>query len=505
MVKNIVIGVLAFALIVSLLFHLTRTEPNPVAPSAVTAPPSDPDPVPAGLPETLPASDPEPDPRLSAFESAFDSVADDPGLIGAAIGFCVLDAAGEIIYARQGDIAHIPASSLKTLTTATALEVLGPEFRFETRLGVSEADEKGISKGDLILLGGGDPMLSIRDYESWIEGLVKAGLVSVPGRVVGDGRLFPGSTFADFWNWGDIGNGYGSPVSGLNLEHNRFRATILPAEIEGEAATLGEIVPEVPEVKWKNEVLTGPAGSGDGTIIHGGESASVMYLRGTIPIDQEMIVKGAVPDPERFAAHHLREALLAAGIAVSGAAVGAGELVLKEEDVPVIGKELLVHRSPPLLEIVRSIHETSDNHETECLFQALSLQTGMSAAEAVKKHWEPRGLDLSGWRMVDGSGLARADYITPHALARLQHLVSTGPQGPAYAESLLTALGGALRFKAGAMSAVRSITGLMETESGEVLSFAFIVNHYSEASSVQRLQGELLEAMAAWGAEDKNP
>ncbi len=504
MVKNIVIGALALALLVSLLFHLTRSDVPPVAPVVVMDPPSDPDPVPPALPEPLPVTEPEPDPRLLAFEAAFDSVAGDPGLTGAAIGFCVLDPAGEVLYERQGDIAHIPASSLKTLTTATALEVLGPEFRFETRLGVSAAEENGISKGDLILLGGGDPMLSIDDFQSWIEGLVEAGLASVPGRVIGDGRLFPGSTFADFWNWGDIGNGYGSPVSGLNLEHNRFTATILPAEVEGEPASIGAILPEVPGVDWNNEALTGPAGSGDGLVLYGGERAVVMHLRGTAPLGEEMTVKGAVPDPEKFAAHHLREALLAADIEVSGVAVGAGELVMKNEVVPVIGKELLVHQSPPLLEIVRSLHETSDNHETECLFQTLALQTGMPAAEAVRKHWEARGLDLSSWRMVDGSGLARADYITPRALARLQHLVGTGPHGAAYVESLLSALGGKLRFKAGAMSAVRSITGLMEAENGERLSFAFVVNHYGDASSVQRLQGELLGAMAAWGASDKS-
>jgi len=501
MVKNIVIGALALALLVSLIFHFTRPDPKPVAPVVVTVPIPEPDPVVVPDPEPAPEPEPQPDPRFLAFEAAFASVADDPGLAGAAIGFSVIDSGGEVIFEHNGDVAHIPASALKTLTTATALEVLGPEFRFETRLGVSEPDEKGISKGDLIITGGGDPMLSIADYQSWIEGMIRAGLVSVPGRVIGDGRLFRGSVFADFWNWGDIGNGYGSPVSGLNLEHNRFTATLIPGAAEGEPASLGAILPELPGVEWNNESLTGAAGSGDGIVIHGGERTGIMHLRGTVPIGGDMYVKGAVPDPEKFAAHHLREALLAAEIVVGGAAIGAGELTLKKEAVPVIGKELLVHRSPPLLEIVTSIHDTSDNHETECLFQMIALQTGMTPAESVRSHWEGRGLDLSGWRMVDGSGLARADFITPRALARLQYLASTGPHGAAYVGSLLSAFEGALRFKAGAMSAVRSITGLLETESGEILSFAFMVNHYSEAASVQRLQGELLGAMSAWGTE----
>ena len=79
MVKNIVIGALALALLVSLLFHLTRSDVPPVAPVVVMDPPSDPDPVPPALPEPLPVTEPEPDPRLLAFEAAFDSVAGDPG------------------------------------------------------------------------------------------------------------------------------------------------------------------------------------------------------------------------------------------------------------------------------------------------------------------------------------------------------------------------------------------------------------------------------------------
>jgi D-alanyl-D-alanine carboxypeptidase/D-alanyl-D-alanine-endopeptidase (penicillin-binding protein 4) len=249
-------------------------------------------------------------------------------------------------------------------------------------------------------------------------------------------------------------------------------------------------------VDGRNETLTAAADSGDGVVIHGGERTQVLHFRGTVPHGQARFqVQGAVPDPETFTAYHFREALIAAGIQVIGAAAPM------EKQQPATAYELLKHHSPPLMEIITSIHATSDNHETECLFQTIALQTGMTPAESVRSHWEGRGLDLSGWRMVDGSGLARADFITPRALARLQYLASTGPQGSAYAGSLLTAFDGALRFKAGAMSAVRSITGLLETESGEILSFAFMVNHYSEAASVQRLQGELLGAMSAWGTE----
>lgn len=501
MAKNLVIGLLSAALVISLIVHLLpdRPEVPPPAPVAI-------EPIPLAPPEPVetPASpvtpvEPEPvvepappvDPLVAALTKIFDAAAEQPGLAGAAIGFCLIGPDGEVVYAREAETAQIPASSLKTLTTATALEVLGPEFVFETRLGISAPKPTTIApskpEADLVLVGGGDPMLSIQDFEAWAKGLLEAGVQAIPGRVIGDGRTFPGSLFADFWNWGDIGNGYGSPVSGLNLGHNRFTAVFAPGEKAGDPAKFLRAFPEVPGVSWWNDSLTAEEESGDGIVIHGGERAAVMHLRGTVPLGGEFEVTGAVPDPERFAAHHLRETLIAAGIQVAGPAVAAGELTLKGEAVPEIAEELLVHRSPPLIEIVKSIHESSDNHETECVFRTLGLRAGLPPAEVVRRHWRQRGLELTGLRMVDGSGLARADHITPASLARLQHFVAEGPAGGSYVGSLLDFGEGRLRFKAGAMSSVRSYTGLIQMESG-LHAFALMLNHYPDGAAVNELQ-----------------
>jgi len=456
------------------------------------------DPAPPPPEEPAPPAEPEPDPRFVRLARIFDTAESSPGLLGAAVGFALVDKEGTVVCNHRGDIAQIPASALKTLTTATALEVLGPNFRFETRLGLVQPSDSGDIEGDLVLRGGGDPTLSLDDLDTWAASLAEAGVASVSGRIVGDGRFFEGSSFPDFWDWGDIGNGYGSPVSGLNLERNRFLATLVPGTAEEAPVSIEDIFPEVPGVSWWNEATTGPAGSGDGITIYGGERATVMHVRGTVPLENELTVRGAVPDPEKFAAHHLREALLAAGITVEGPAVTAGELFLAGEAVPEIAEDLLVHQSPTLFDIVQSIHATSDNHETECLFRIIGIRSDLPPADAVRQHWEARGLDLTGLRMVDGSGLARADHITPRSLARLQHLASSGPMGELYEDSLLTGMDARLRFKAGMMSAVRAYTGLLDTESDERYAFALIVNHYSDPDAVGELLHEVVSSIAAW-------
>jgi D-alanyl-D-alanine carboxypeptidase/D-alanyl-D-alanine-endopeptidase (penicillin-binding protein 4) len=504
MVKNLVIAALSIALLV--LIGLVLRKPTPVPEPVVKVATPDPVPVLPVEPESLkpePDPVPAPDPRLVAIEAALDAGEAMPGMQGAVLGFCLIGPDGETLYERRGDLAQIPASSLKTLTTATALEVLGPEFRFQTRLGVSApAEGAPRAQADLILVGGGDPMLSYADLEAWAKGLAEAGVTTIPGRVLGDGRFFTGSVFADFWNWGDIGNGYGSPVSGLNLEHNRFTAIFAPGVKEGDPTEFLGALPEIPGVAFWNETTTAAEGTGDGVVIHGGERTGVMHFRGTVPMGGEFNAKGAVPDPERFAAHHLRLVLLASGIVVSGEAHGAGELFLKGEPVPAIAEELLVHDSPPLLEIVESIHATSDNHETECLYRMLGVQAAMPSEEVVRRHWEQRGLDLAGLRLVDGSGLARADHLTPRMLARLQHLAATGPAGEAYVNSLLATAGGAIRFKAGAMSAVRSYAGLVETDQGR-LAFSLMMNHYADGGEVNEIQGAVFGALLGEAKEEE--
>lgn len=435
-------------------------------------------------------------PAPSAWDQFFQTAQAEPPLAGAAIGFCLLDAQGQVVFERQGNTAFIPASTLKTLTTATALEKWGPDFRIQTTLRSSTPLKAGVISGDVILLGGADPMLSLADLESWAETLKQKGLRQITGRIIGKGDLLTGSIFDDFWNWGDIGNGYGSGVSGLNLEHNRFTAGFHAGAAEGDKATLLGTFPEVPGVRWIQEVTTGPKGSGDGIVIHGGERTQTLHFRGTVPLkDGEIQVTGAVPDPELFAAHHLREILIQQGISVEGKATTQTELRETKLPIPEAKEELLNHASPQLIEIITSIHETSDNHETECLYRLLALHENKAADIVIRDHWRARGLEFIGLRMEDGCGLARADFIRPLDLARLQHLVLTGPHGSVYRDSLLGSDDGQLRWKGGAMSGVRSYTGWVKAASGAEFTFALMVNHFTDGQAVSALRDKVMAAL----------
>lgn len=431
------------------------------------------------------------EPVESPIHKILREAASRPGLEGATIGFCLMDADGKVVVDHQAKTAFIPASSLKTVTTATALEIWGPDFQIETKLSAATLPSNGVIEGDLILVGGGDPMLNLADLQVMAEDLKKRGVTSLHGRIIGDGRLFKGSIFDDFWNWGDIGNGYGSAVCGLNLEHNRYTAIFRASATVGQPAEFLGTDPELPKVTTINETLTGAAGSGDGVVIHGGEHTGVIHLRGTVPLGESHFeTLGAVPDPEYFAAHHLKKILIAAGITVVGEAVAWNSL----QTPPAVANQVLAtHRSATLKEIITSIHATSDNHETECLFRLLALH-GQKAPDAViREHWKSRGLTFTGLRMEDGCGLARADFITPHDLTRLQHLAARGPFGAIYKDSLLSK--GTLHWKGGAMSSIRSTTGMITSKTGKDYTFSFMINHYADGHSANAVRLALIEAM----------
>jgi D-alanyl-D-alanine carboxypeptidase/D-alanyl-D-alanine-endopeptidase (penicillin-binding protein 4) len=383
----------------------------------------------------------------------------------------------------------IPASTFKTLTTVASLDLLGPEFRFTTEL-IAGGRNGGLLEGDLVFRGGGDPTLSMEDLERLATGLVDDGISRIAGGVVGDGTLFPANMAGDFWGWGDIGNGYGSPTSGLNLGHNRFVVTFRPGAKVGDAAELVGASPHVPEVEWINRVTTGPSGSGDQVMIHAGPLATRIQLSGSVPIGRAFAVRGAVPDPPLFAAHHLDRLLRERGVTIGRPPRSRGD-----GEPSAGGEPVRQRKSATLAEILPGLHARSDNHETECLFQMIGVKAGQPATVALVDYWRERGVE--NLRIVDGSGLSRADFISAEDLARVQVIAARGPHAGIYRGSLSPAHDGKVRWKGGAMSAVRTWTGYVEAGDGRTYGFALMFNHYRDGSKLDAWRDALLAEVIA--------
>jgi serine-type D-Ala-D-Ala carboxypeptidase/endopeptidase (penicillin-binding protein 4) len=140
---------------------------------------------------------------------------------------------GKVLYELNSDKMMIPASVLKLVTSAAALEILGPDYRFRTRIGYSGKIENGILKGNLVIIGGGDPALGseyFRDHyffphflEVWAQRIKAAGIKRVEGNLIMDGSLYDTEKIPPTWIWEDMGNYYGAGASALTVYDNLFR------------------------------------------------------------------------------------------------------------------------------------------------------------------------------------------------------------------------------------------------------------------------------------------
>ena len=436
----------------------------------------------------------DPRPAVPSGDASVDRIfrdwSSDPALAGASVGFCLLDESGGAVYASPlAATALCPASALKTVTTAAALELLGPEFRFNTLL-MSDVpvSGSGVLDGDLRLSGSGDPTFSSENLEALADAVIKAGLKQVNGKLEIDGADFREPPVSDHWNWGDLGNAYGAGAYSFNLDHNRILLRFQPDGQEGGPAALLNPGVATRDTRWVNEVFTGPPRSGDRVVVYSEPFGRTITLRGSVPIGENGFpVNAALPDPPARVRELLEAKLEAAGVKVLGR-----EIPWRPSATP-----LAFHHSKPLPKIIDHLHRVSDNLEAQCLFLTIGLQksTDFDAAYAIRRHWESRGVEFTGLRMIDGSGLARANLIRPLDLAKVNHFARRGPHGQRFRESLTAYLDGKVRSKLGAMSGVKTDVGFIAMADGREFTFCLMANGLEPGLDFWPLRDRLLKAV----------
>lgn len=362
-----------------------------------------------------------------------------------------------------------PASALKTVTTGAALELLGPEFRFETKvLAASDIDANGVLNGNLILRGSGDPTLDIADLDSLADDLIRRGLKQVKGALRADASIFPATVVNDHWNWGDIGNAYGAGTFGINLEHNRVIFRFDGGAREGDVATLLDSTPALPGVAFQSSVTSGPADSGDQVMVYSQPYGRGIALSGKVPAGAKGFeVTGAIPNPPALAENRLRSRLEQAGVKFQPtrpASPAAAQV------------ELASHRSAALPEIIDHLHRVSDNLEAQSLFLTIGNAKRQAPEAALRSYWEDQGITTKHWRLIDGSGLARANMIRPLDLARINHAARKAATGDRFLQSLSQYDNGGTRSKLGAMSGVKTEVGFITLADGREATFCLMAN-----------------------------
>jgi D-alanyl-D-alanine carboxypeptidase/D-alanyl-D-alanine-endopeptidase (penicillin-binding protein 4) len=429
-----------------------------------------------------------------------DAILDRPALASAFWGVEVRSlSTGAVLYARNEAKAFRPASTLKLVTSAAALDTFGPEARLRTTVETAgRLDRAGRILGDVFLVGRGDPSLGggrygdgrpLRPFEEMAEAMAAAGVKRIEGRLVGHEGLFAGERRGNDWSWEDLVWSYGAEVSALSFNDNAVGLKLSPGEKAADPAVL-ELFPPSGYYHALSTATTAPAGAKTELRLTRDAGSNEIRLSGSLAVGAEPWQGWpALEDPARFAATVFSEVLEAHGIRI------AGGVATSSDPLPAGLRELAGHDSPPLAELIRSLNKESRNLHAEALLRLLGARlTGEGTAAAgliaVGEFLRRQGVSTEGWGLEDGSGLSRSNVVTPAGLVDLLVAMDRHPHAAVFRDSLPVAgadgtlkarmkgtpAAGRLLAKTGTLALVNSLAGYVTNARGERLAFAALAN-----------------------------
>lgn len=500
-----------------------------------------PPPSPGQAPPALPAA-----PTLGEAELALrlEAIIRQPNADRALWGLEIYSLArGRTLYALNPDRYFTPASVTKLFTTAAALALLRPDYRFHTLAGGrARIDSHGRLTGHLYLVGGGDPDLSGCDLPYVVEPpkpaetnkpkcdpaavlddlaaqVADKGVKAVAGDLVIDQWHFAPEPYPTDWTLGDIVWSYGAPVRALSLVDNTLTLQVAPGDVVGARA----VVTRQPFTRFydlQNATWTSPPGTPTQLYVRRDPGSRVVELRGAIALDDKReTLHLAIEEPSEFVGELFLDALGRRGIQVEGRidVRYAPGPPFSGEPAVVLPVLLAEHTSRPLADDVTLINKVSQNLHAEMLLRSLGRleppQTPAPTAPRPPSDYPPRiadgsteaGLEvLRAWlagaginpddaALVDGSGLSRRSLVTPHAVVQLLVYAQKQPWGGLFRDSLPVAgvdgtlrdrmkgspAEGRLRAKTGSLGRANALAGYVETKAGETLVFAIFLNHHT--------------------------
>jgi D-alanyl-D-alanine carboxypeptidase/D-alanyl-D-alanine-endopeptidase (penicillin-binding protein 4) len=421
------------------------------------------------------------------------------------------------IYEYRPNNVTIPASTMKLVTTATALELLGPSFCFQTKLEIDGTlNPNGVLNGNLYIRGGGDPTLGSEkmgdtDFlKQWVEAVKQAGIRKINGQIVADGTLFDEEGVNPKWTWEDIGNYYAAGAYGISYMDNMYRL-VLRSGLIGSTPEILRTEPEIASLTFENH-LTSTEIDSDSAYFYGAPKSNHRIIRGEIPANRlEFTIKGDIPNPSLLLAEHFQAKLKENGITVTEL---PSDVVKKTTERKIIH----IHNSPPLSEIIAETNVHSNNGYAEEIFRYLALKsnpiaTSNGAIREIRSFWKTKELPINQLFMYDGCGLSPLDAVSANFYVELltymrakslnkeaffNSLPVSGKSGTLTNFLAKTSLTGKVHAKSGTIGGVKSYAGYIE-KNNKTYVFSILVNHFNGTSkaATRKIEDFLLQVVAS--------
>jgi D-alanyl-D-alanine carboxypeptidase/D-alanyl-D-alanine-endopeptidase (penicillin-binding protein 4) len=401
----------------------------------------------------------------------------------------------EPIYQYQADRFFIPASNQKLITTAMALQELGPNFRFTTKIYQLDGGKK------VQVITSGDPSLTLEDLTAIAKELKDRGVTAIEALELVD-TIAPQDYQRPSWEWDDLHYGYAPPVNGAILAGNQVTLTLTP-QGPGEPLALIWSDPIAGE-QWQiiNQTRTevSPSQSPQVQQIFGQRQ---LVITGALPpAGEPSEITLAVADPPGYFLASLQQKLAEQGITV-------GTQIVSTNTTAIAPVPVLTLTSPPLSTLIKTVNQDSNNLYAETLLNAIQPP---SQSRDWQSYVEKLGLAPTTVRLRDGSGLSRQNLVTPQTLVQLLINQTKKSTGTIYQQSLAVAgrsgtlersfadtpLVDKMRGKTGTLTGVVSLTGYVENNHWGPVAFSFMVNNSDLGASVLR---EAMKQMVLWTAQ----
>ncbi|MEV0495269.1 D-alanyl-D-alanine carboxypeptidase/D-alanyl-D-alanine endopeptidase [Streptomyces atratus] len=465
-----------------------------------------------------------PAPGLS---DTLDHILSDARLDGAQVGVVVSDAqTGQTLYQRNGDRRLVPASSTKLLTSAAAMALLGPDYRFSTDVFADGSRHGSVLQGDLYLRGTGDPTMLAKDYDRLAAAVADTGIHQVTGRLIADDTRFDSSRLGASWAADDESAYYSSQISPLTVapdtdyDAGTVSLTVTPGSAPGDAPAV-KVTPPNDYVRVNNSAATVAAGESRAITVDRLHGSNTIVVSGKIPVESTPATSWiSVWEPTGYAAAVFADALAAHGVKVTG-----GPVLGKA--VPQGATMLASHPSMPLKDLLTPFLKLSNNNHAEVLVKTIGYEvkgsgTWSAGLSASADYLRTLGVDPTVLRQVDGSGLSRMDMVSTKQFTELLAAVRQQPWFQDWYDALPIACvsdrmtGGTLRSrmcgttaagnlhgKTGSLTGVSGLSGYVTDADGRELAFSFVSNNYvaSSVKSIEDAVGAALAAYSVKGAE----
>jgi serine-type D-Ala-D-Ala carboxypeptidase/endopeptidase (penicillin-binding protein 4) len=442
-----------------------------------------------------------------------------PGLDGALTGISIRSAEkGEVIYERGSQTRLRPASNLKLLTAAAALETLGEDHVFQTELYIKGVQVGHVLQGNVYLKGKGDPTLLEKDFDELAASLKQRQVKFVHGDLIGDDSWYDDVRYSQDLVWGDEQEYYGAAVSALTASPNEDYDTgtiiveLAPGEKAGKRATV-KLEPETDYVKVINKTKTVSADANNKIEIERSHGTQVITVTGTIPEDAGVTKEWvSVEDPTEYALSLFEKSMKKYGIKVLGKR--------KKGKTPVGAHMIATHQSMKLSQLLIPFMKLSNNSHAEVLVKEMGKEADGEGSwkdglKVARNQLKSMGLDMQTIMMRDGSGISQVNMIPANEITKLLYAIQEKTWFPAYLNALPIAgnenrmVGGTLRkrmkgtlaagnvrAKTGTISGTSSLSGYVTTKRGEKIIFSIILNNFVEEKGITAIQDKIAVMLA---------